>query len=498
MLFYTAHFMLFFFSALLSVLAIRISSEYLKMYLPGFFFGLIFGSIHLATVGRVFLFAILSGAAYFAAVYLASRTVRFKKTSKEPSPHRKQDIPQQQNRDRDTPRPQSGRPSPSETTTMIFDIRSTAQLFENVIAKIVAESASELAFKSMSLVLAGAISGFAGSISLAGALRLVAGNVLGPWDYCRITFVGTLAGIVFLLISMSDLWGGARPPESFRAGLGYFIWQGSVGIAMVTALGSVPHNLLGLLPTLYFSEVVPFWQKSRLAWADKWYEFLFGTSALQNYVSELFGILIAIVLVDRVIKYRTERRARPRRDMACVLTFELMDAFIAKYLPAPYKCNGAGGRRFGNYRASSGVYKFHEEALSWSAVTSQILSAERLRWERINWPDSTGLTEEVRRAEEETLKSALGDIRQYGKDIGDFLLQHQAVLDEEILRKLDELRFTIATGFAGYYEPLKITYADAFGVDIKTLLPKVLRQTVELNLYLERIYRHEHHGGICE
>jgi hypothetical protein len=497
MLFYPGHFILFLFSALLSVLAKRISSEYLRMCLPGFFFGLIFGSIHVATVGRVFLFAILSGAAYFAAVNLAMRTVRFKEAAKEPSPHRDQDTPQSQNRDRDTPQPQSGTPSPSETTTMIFDIRSTAQLFENVLAKIVAESASELAFKSRSLVLAGAIAGFAGSISLAAALRLVAGNALGPWDYCRITFIGTLAGIVFLLISMSDVWGSARLPEWFRAGLGYFLWQGSVGIAMVTPLGSVPYNSLGLLPT-FFSEVIPFWHKSRLAWADKWYEFLFGTSALQNYLSELFGILIAIVLVDRVIKYRTERRARPRRDMACVLTFELMDAFIAKYLPAPYKCNGASGRRFGNYRASSGVYKYHEEALSWSAVTSQIISAERLRWERINWPDSTGLTEGVRRAEEETLKSALGDIRQYGKDIGDFLLQHQAVLDEEILRRLDELRFTIATGFAGYYEPLKITYADAFGVDIKTLLPKVLRQTIELNLYLERIYRHEHHGGICD
>jgi hypothetical protein len=432
MQFYTAHFILFILSALLSVRARRISGKYLRICLPGFFFGLIFGSIHLATVGRVLVFAILSGAAYFAAECLAVRTVRFKKL-----------VPE-----------------------------------------------------TRSFMLAGAIAGFAGSTSLAAALRFVGGNELGPWDYCRITFIGTFAGIIFLFIDTPHVWKLARFPEGVREALGYFIWQGSVGIAMVISLRSGPYKPSGLLPSFYFSEVVPLWHTTRLALGDKWYEFLFGTSALQNYLSELFGILIAVVVVDRVIKYRTERRERPRRDMASVLTFELMDTFIAKYLPTPYRCNGASGRRFGSYHASSGLYKFHKEVLSWSVVTTQIISTERLRWRRINWPNSSGLTEDQRSAEETRLKSVLSDIRKYGRDIGDFLLQHQAVLDEGVLFRLGELRFIITTGFAGYYEPLKITYHHAFGVDIETLLPKVLRQTIELNLYLERIYGQEHPGGI--
>lgn len=407
MQFYTVHLVLFFFSAFLSVVTRRIPSEYLRTCLPGFFFGLLLGSIHLATVGRILLFGILSGAAYFAAVYLAIQTVQFKKGSKKPTSLRGDKSSQPHNRNQDTLESHSRTATPSQTTTMIFNARSTTQLFTDVIAKMLAE---EFTFDTKSLALAGALAGFAGSVSLAAAITLVDGTALGRWDYCRIAFTGALAGIVFIFMETSQLWRRSWPPEEVRVGLGYFIWQGSVGIAMVTPLGKGPYQLPQPLRAFYFTEIV---DTTRRALGDKWYEFLFGTSAMQNYLSELFGILIALVVIDRVVQYRTERRERPRRDMACVLTFELIDAFIAKYLPAPYKCNGASVCRFGNYDASSGVYTFHEEVLSWSVVTAQIISAERLRWERLNWPDSTGCTEEVRRAEETTLKSVLGDIRQY-------------------------------------------------------------------------------------
>jgi len=457
------------------------------MSLPGFVFGLLIGGLHLTTIWVILLFSTLSAVAHFVAESLAVKIVRFeKKQPPSQPPHREKESRQSQHSGNESLETPLETVSASQTRTMILDARSMSHLFAEVAARMIAEA--NTTFATWSVALAGAVSGFVGSLCLALAMTLVDSYVFGWRDYLRIVSIGALTGVIFLFIGVSRRW---------RAEIGYFIWQSAVGIALVMPLYDASYHLR--LPMRGFhSKLVGFWHGTHHAPEGGWYAFFFGTSALQNYLSELFGILIALFVVDRLISYRAERRERPRRDMACVLAFEMMDNFISKYLPERYNRNGISARRFGAYSASSGVYAFHEAVLSWTEVEAQISSAERERWERINWPADPNRDEHVRRGEETTLKRMLADIRQYGSELAAFLLQHQGVLDEEISRRIGEIRFTIVTGLAGYYEPLKPNYDWAFGVDIRTLLPKVLRQTIELSLHLDRIYRHEHCGGLSD
>jgi hypothetical protein len=484
---YAEYLILFVVSALLSGQTRRVPGEYARMFLPGFVFGLLVGGLHLATIRVILLFATLSAVAHFVAELLAMKIVRFEK-QKPPSqpPHRGKEGRQSQKGGNESLKTQVKKVPASQARTMVFDARSMNRLFAEVAAEMLAKA--ETTFATKSVALAGAVSGFVGSLCLALNMTLVAGSVFGWRDYFHIVSIGALTGIIFLFIAVSRKW----PTE-----IGYFIWQSAVGIALLIPLYAASYHLRLSMLGLY-SKFVGVWHGTRHAPEGGWYDFLFGTSALQNYLSELFGILVALFVVDRLISYRAERRERPRRDMACILAFEMMDNFISKYLPEPYNRNGMSARRFGAYRASSGVYSFHESVLSWTEVQEQIASVERERWERINWPADSDSDGHVRRGEETTLKGMLADIRQYGSDLATFLLQHQGVLDEEISRQIGEIRFTIGTGLAGYYEPLKPNYAWAFGVDIKTLLPEVLRQTIELSLHLDRIYGHEHAGGLSD
>lgn len=225
-----------------------------------------------------------------------------------------------------------------------------------------------------------------------------------------------------------------------------------------------------------------------------WNDFFFGSSALQNYVSELFGVVVAVFIVDRVIRFRAKRRERPLRDMACVLVFEMVDIFIDKYLPAEHNRHGASGRSFGEYWANGGVYDFQDRALSFDKIKERMDAIERVRWQRINWPNSHDLSEQSRQSEEDGLKAVLRDVKQYGRDVEEFLFKHQGLLDRNLFQRLSAIRFEIAKGFRTYYEPLKITHASSFGVDIRQLLPSILVKSIEVSLYLEDRYGHKRKG----
>ena len=224
---------------------------------------------------------------------------------------------------------------------------------------------------------------------------------------------------------------------------------------------------------------------------NRWFDFFFGENALQNYLSELFGILIAILVVDRLIQFRTKRANRPLRDMCCVMIFEMADNFIAKYLPKEYDLNGASSKRFGSYYASGGVYAFQEEKISLDEIAEKIKYNERERWEKINWPWTFKLSEQSRQSEEDNLKVDLMYIKKYGKAIEEFILKHQTLIDNSIVQKLSSIRFEIVTSFKTYYEPLKPTYSASFGVDMLRLLPKITIESIELSLYLQKCYGHK-------
>ncbi|HEV7573537.1 MAG TPA: hypothetical protein VGQ21_18730 [Thermoanaerobaculia bacterium] len=89
---YAAYLILFVASALLSGQTRRVPSEYARMFLPGFVFGLLVGGLHLTTIWVILLFSTLSAAAHFVAEFLAVKIVHFeKKQPPSQPPHREKE-----------------------------------------------------------------------------------------------------------------------------------------------------------------------------------------------------------------------------------------------------------------------------------------------------------------------------------------------------------------------------------------------------------------------
>jgi len=47
-----------------------------------------------------------------------------------------------------------------------------------------------------------------------------------------------------------------------------------------------------------------------------WNNFFFGGNAVQNYVSEIFGITVSVLIANQIVKHRKRKRNLPLKQMA--------------------------------------------------------------------------------------------------------------------------------------------------------------------------------------
>lgn len=81
------------------------------------------------------------------------------------------------------------------------------------------------------------------------------------------------------------------------------------------------------------------------------FDFFFGRNALQNYMSEIFSIILTIFVVDQVIRFRHKKINRPLKNIGYVRLFDELDDFVSDFIPVSFfHAPDHRNLQFGNYR----------------------------------------------------------------------------------------------------------------------------------------------------
>jgi len=197
-------------------------------------------------------------------------------------------------------------------------------------------------------------------------------------------------------------------------------------------------------------------------------DFFFGRSAVQNYMSEIFGIAITLVIVDRIIKRRDKNRLLPIKHISYSILWQNVDKFLSEFLPIEFINERIVLINFGEYRCMS---IFEVKSVEEFEIISGIrrdLKLERELNEILNEDN------DLFWAELKSVNIRLENLKRYESSLGELIVRFGSEMDRDLILLVHDISFEIKQYFFSYKSEVENYNETSLGFLIPNLTVKVI------------------------
>lgn len=206
-------------------------------------------------------------------------------------------------------------------------------------------------------------------------------------------------------------------------------------------------------------------------------DFFFSKNALQNYFSEIIGIIITVLIVDTYIRYRERHKNLPLKRIAYSLLWEKVNDFLSYFLPSKFK------------RATLLMIYFNEFYANTLFNIKEFDSSEIVTYfEEDEKADSILAKILVEKGEEflEVLNDKNKDltmIQQYESDLSDLISRYGNVLDYELIILMNTNSHNIKKHFLTWRKQVQ-SVEDFDKTKLDFILPMLIEDSIIIREFL--------------